>query len=173
MIAEVGLFSLVLALLFSVLLIALPTLGLWFNKPVWKSSAQTYVFGQFIFVALAYVCLTLCFLRDDFTVSYVLTNSSLSLPWFYKLCAVWGGHEGSMLLWVAILSGWMLAVSLFSKHLEEAFRVRVLVVLGGLSVGFILFLLMTSNPFLRQFYNLTSHGRPNGPDHGHWLLGVV
>ena len=163
MIAEVGLFSLVLALLFSVLLIALPTLGLWFNKPVWKSSAQTYVFGQFIFVALAYVCLTLCFLRDDFTVSYVLTNSSLSLPWFYKLCAVWGGHEGSMLLWVAILSVWMLAVSLFSKHLEEAFRVRVLVVLGGLSVGFILFLLMTSNPFLRQFYNLTSHGRDLNP----------
>ena len=104
MIAELGLFSLVLALLFAVLLVVLPTLGLWFNKPDWQASARMYVYGQFMFVALAYCCLTACFLRDDFTVSYVLTNSSLSLPWFYKLCAVWGGHEGSMLLWVFILS---------------------------------------------------------------------
>ena len=90
-------------------------------------------------------------------------NSSLSLPWFYKLCAVWGGHEGSMLLWVAILSLWMLAVNFFSKELAQAMRVRVLVVLGGLSIGFILFLLTTSNPFTRQFYVLTSQGRDLNP----------
>ncbi len=163
MIAELGLFLLVLALLLSVMLVTIPTLGLWLNKPDWQASARVYVCGQFAFVALAYCCLTACFLNDDFTVIYVLTNSSLSLPWFYKLCAVWGGHEGSMLLWVAILSLWMLVVSVFSQRLEEGFRVRVLVVLGGLSIGFILFLLMTSNPFLRQFTSLSSQGRDLNP----------
>ena len=163
MIAELGLFSLVLALLFAILLTVLPTLGLWLKKPDWQAAAATYVCGQFIFVAIAYACLTMCFIRDDFTVAYVLTNSSLSLPWFYKLCAVWGGHEGSMLLWVAILSVWMLVVTCFSTRLEEGFRVRVLVVLGALSVGFILFLLMTSNPFARQFQLLTSLGRDLNP----------
>ena len=163
MIAELGLFSLVLALLFAVLLVVLPTLGIWLNKAAWQDSARIYVRGQFAFVALAYGCLTVCFLRDDFTVAYILSNSSLSLPWFYKLCAVWGGHEGSMLLWVGILSVWMLAVSMFSQRLDAAFRVRVLVVLGALSIGFILFLLMTSNPFLRQFTLLGSHGRDLNP----------
>ena len=163
MIAEIGLFSMVLALLFAIMLVVVPTLGLWFKKPALQATSRVYVCGQFAFIALAYCCLTLCFLRNDFTVAYVLTNSSISLPWFYKLCAVWGGHEGSMLLWVAILSLWMLAVNFFSKHLDEAIRVRVLVVLGALSVGFILFLLSTSNPFTRQFHVLNSQGRDLNP----------
>ncbi len=163
MIAELGVFSLILALLFSLLLVVVPSLGLGFKKPDWCSAARIYVGGQFIFVAMAYCCLTICFLQDDFTVSYVLTNSSLSLPWFYKLCGVWGGHEGSMLLWVAILSLWMLLVNYLSQGLDEAFRIRVLVVLGGLSFGFILFLLSTSNPFLRQFQVLNSQGRDLNP----------
>lgn len=163
MIAELGLFSLVLALLFSALLVLLPTLGIVFNQPRWKASASLYVCGQFVFVWMAYVCLTGCFLTDDFSVSYVMSNSSVSLPWFYKLCAVWGGHEGSMLLWVLILSVWMLAVTAFSRHLDSGFRVRVLVVLGALSVGFILFLLMTSNPFMRQFDIVNSQGRDLNP----------
>ena len=149
MIAEIGLFSLILALMFAGLLVVVPTLGLFYKKTPWQNAASTYVWGQFVFIACAYLCLTFCFLQDDFTVVYVLMNSSLSLPWFYKLCAVWGGHEGSMLLWVMILSIWMLAISLLSRSLNAAIRVRVLVVLGGLSIGFILFLLMTSNPFLR------------------------
>ncbi len=91
MIAEIGLFSLVLALLFAAILVVLPTLGLWLKKPDWQASARVYVWGQFAFVGLAYCCLTVCFLTDDFTVAYVLANSSVSLPWFYKLCAVWGG----------------------------------------------------------------------------------
>lgn len=163
MIAEIGLFSLVLALFFALLLVVVPTLGLWWKKPHWQRASMVYVGGQFAFVTLAYCCLTVCFLCDDFSVTYVLTNSSLSLPWFYKLCAVWGGHEGSMLLWVAILSLWMLAVTLFSRALDNAIRIRVLVVLGGLSVGFILFLLMTSNPFVRQFQLLDSSGRDLNP----------
>lgn len=163
MIAEAGLFALILALCFSILLVFFPSLGLVKRNTYWQSLAGRFVFGQFLFVSLSYVCLTFCFLMDDFTVSYVLTNSSLSLPWFYKLCAVWGGHEGSMLLWVAILSVWMMAVSLFSKSLEADIQVRVLVVLGALSIGFILFLLTTSNPFLRQFEILNSHGKDLNP----------
>lgn len=139
MIAEIGLFSLLLSLLFAILLAVIPTLGLWRNTQDWIAAAPFYATGQFIFIALAYCCLTVCFLRDDFSVIYVLTNSSISLPWFYKLCAVWGGHEGSMLLWVAILSLWMLAVSFFSATLDKSMRARVLVVLGWVSIGFILF----------------------------------
>ncbi|MDP1603941.1 MAG: heme lyase CcmF/NrfE family subunit [Legionella sp.] len=163
MIAEIGLFSLVLALFFAALLVVIPTLGLRGNREDWIAAAPFYVAGQFIFVALSYACLTLCFLQSDFSVIYVVTNSSISLPWFYKLCAVWGGHEGSMLLWVAILSLWMIAVTWFSKNLDAHFRARVLVVLGALSVGFILFLLSTSNPFLRQFQQLLTEGRDLNP----------
>lgn len=163
MIAEIGLFSLILALIFAILLVVVPTLGIWFKKTHWQAASTQYVYGQFIFVAIAYACLTLCFLSDDFTVTYVLSNSSVSLPWFYKLCAVWGGHEGSMLLWVAILNVWILAVNLFSRELDTAIRVRVLVVLGALSVGFILFLLTTSSPFERQFQILDSQGRDLNP----------
>ncbi len=163
MFAELGLFSLVLALLFAILLVIVPTLGLWRNNHLFMRASYTYVLGQFTFVAISYLCLTYCFLNDDFTVSYVLSNSSVSLPWFYKLCAVWGGHEGSMLLWVGILSLWMLMVSFFSRRLDEGLRVRVLVVLGALSIGFILFLLMTSNPFARQFTILDSVGRDLNP----------
>lgn len=163
MIAEAGLFSLIIALLFSLLLVIVPTIGLKRSNFDLQAAASRYVLGQFVFVAMAYGCLTLCFLQDDFTVRYVLVNSSLSLPWFYKLCAVWGGHEGSMLLWVAILSFWMVSVSVFSKSLEQDMRVRVLVVLGALSIGFILFLLTTSNPFLRQFQVLNSQGRDLNP----------
>ena len=163
MIAEAGLFALILALFFSCLLVVVPCIGLKKNKTAWIAAAPVYVLGQFVFVAIAWLCLTLCFLTDDFSVIYVLSNSSVSLPWFYKLCAVWGGHEGSMLLWVAILSLWMLAVSLFSRNLNPLFRVRVLIVLGALSIGFLLFLLSTSNPFLRQFQQLDTLGRDLNP----------
>jgi len=163
MIAELGLFSLLLALFFAALLVIIPTVGLYKKKDNWISAAPFYATGQFLFVALAYLCLTFCFLQDDFTVLYVVSNSSLSLPWFYKLCAVWGGHEGSMLLWVAILSVWMLAVCLFSASVDRAFRTRVLVVLGAVSIGFLLFLLITSNPFTRQFQNLNTQGRDLNP----------
>lgn len=161
--AEIGLFSLILALLFASALTFVASVGLKQQKEAWVKTAPLYAFGQFLFISLAFVSLTLCFLNNDFTVSYVLANSSLSLPWFYKLCAVWGGHEGSMLLWVFILSGWMMAVTVFSKSLDPDFRVRVLVVLGALSIGLILFLLCTSNPFARQFALLNTEGRDLNP----------
>lgn len=163
MIAEIGLFALILSFLFSVLLVTVPTFGLLLKRNEWVESASTYLIGQCVFIALSYACLTVCFLMDDFSVIYVLSNSSRALPFFYKLCAVWGGHEGSMLLWVAILSVWMFAVNRYSKHLNPAFRVRVLIVLGALSAGFILFLLMTSSPFARQFQVLNTSGRDLNP----------
>ena len=163
MTAELGLFSLILALVASVILVIIPLAGIQLKRMDWMDSAQYYVGLQFIFVAVAYVCLTICFLTDDFSVLYVVNNSSLLLPWFYKFCAVWGGHEGSMLLWVAILSLWTVLVAFFSSSLDKEMRTRVLVILGCLGIGFILFLLMTSNPFLRQFQVLNTQGRDLNP----------
>lgn len=163
MTAEIGLFSLILALVCACLGAIVPTVGLIKNNKEWIAATDIYVPAQFLFVALAYLCLTFAFLKDDFSLIYVMSNSSLALPWFYKLCAVWGGHEGSMLLWVAILSFWMLLVCYGSASLDKALRTRVLVVLSLLSVGFLLFLLMTSNPFLRQFTHLETEGRDLNP----------
>ena len=118
MIAELGVYALCWALIFALLLACVPTLGFWLHKPKLLEVVDSYVIAQSVCVAVAYSCLSICFLKDDFSVVYVLANSSVALPWFYKLCAVWGGHEGSMLLWIAILTGWMLAVSRTSRHLE-------------------------------------------------------
>lgn len=163
MIPELGVFALVLALLVSLMLATVPWLGLRCHRQSWIESSRFYVLFQFALILFSYACLTYCFLTNDFSVTYVVTNSSLLLPWFYKLCAVWGGHEGSMLLWVAILSFWMMLVSFFSKSLDDRIRTRVLVVLGWLSIGFILFLLTASNPFLRQFHTLNTQGRDLNP----------
>ncbi|KTD40711.1 heme lyase CcmF/NrfE family subunit [Legionella parisiensis] len=163
MIAELGLFSLILALLSSIMLALIPLAGLQLKRNSWIDAAGTYTACQFFFIALSYLFLTFCFLNDDFSVIYVLSNSSINLPWFYKLCAVWGGHEGSMLLWVCILSFWTLLVAFCSTGLDKEMRTRVLVVLGWLGIGFILFLLTTSNPFLRQFQVLDTQGRDLNP----------
>jgi cytochrome c-type biogenesis protein CcmF len=163
MIAEWGVFSLILALFYSILSVAIPSIGLLTHDTRLQQTIGFYLKGQYISIILAYACLTLSFLQDDFSVSYVLMNSSKVLPWFYKLCAVWGGHEGSMLLWVAVLGTWTIAVYKFSLPLEEAFRIRVLIVLSALKGGFLLFLLTTSNPFARQFSVLNSLGRDLNP----------
>ncbi|RUR13294.1 heme lyase CcmF/NrfE family subunit [Legionella sp. km772] len=163
MIAECGVFFLILALIAALMLAIIPLVGLQTQRKQWVNTAKHYALLQFSFVALSYLCLTYCFLSNDFSVAYVMNNSSVLLPWFYKLCAVWGGHEGSMLLWVAILSFWMFLVSLLSVSLDTEMRARVLVVLGWLSVGFLLFLLSTSNPFLRQFALLDTQGRDLNP----------
>ena len=148
MIAELGLFSLILALIASIMLAVIPLVGVQLNRSDWMSAAKIYVIGQFFFIALSYLFLTACFLQDDFSVVYVVSNSSVSLPWFYKICAVWGGHEGSMLLWVSILSFWTLLVTFLSSGLDKKMRTRVLVVLGWLSIGFILFLLTLRSSYI-------------------------
>ncbi len=105
--------------------------------------------GQFVFVAIAFGCLAYSFVNNDFSVLNVVNNSNSSLPWFYRFAATWGSHEGSLLLWVLMLTGWMLAVTLFSRHLPLEMVSRILGVMALISVGFLLFMLFTSNPFER------------------------
>jgi cytochrome c-type biogenesis protein CcmF len=105
--------------------------------------------GQFVFVAIAFGCLAWSFVQSDFSVLYVANHSQLALPTVYKISAVWGAHEGSLLLWVLLLAGWTVLVGRYSSELPEAFSARVVAVLGLLSCGFLLFTLLTSNPFER------------------------
>jgi cytochrome c-type biogenesis protein CcmF len=105
--------------------------------------------AQFFLIAVAFVCLAYTFAIMDYSVTYVAANSNSKLPLQYRIAAVWGGHEGSLLLWAMILSIWTVAVSLFSKHLPDAMRARILGVMGLVSVGFLLFMLTVSNPFER------------------------
>ncbi|HET7675534.1 MAG TPA: heme lyase CcmF/NrfE family subunit, partial [Gammaproteobacteria bacterium] len=115
----------------------------------WMGSVRTIAAGQFVFVVLAFGCLAYSFLVSDFTVRYVAENSNTQLPLVYKFAAVWGAHEGSLLLWILILNVWTLAVAAFSRKLPLEFISRVLGVMGVISVGFLLFSLFTSNPFVR------------------------
>ncbi|HWG72364.1 MAG TPA: heme lyase CcmF/NrfE family subunit [Steroidobacteraceae bacterium] len=149
MAAELGIFSLILAFVLSLSQAFFGLAGAWRNKPAWMSVARPAVTGQFVFVAMAFACLVYCFVNDDFSVLYVARNSNSHLPLFYKVAALWGAHEGSLLLWIMILSIWSVAVAAFSRHLPVTFSSRVLGVMGLISGGFMLFTLWTSSPFLR------------------------
>ncbi len=154
MIAEIGNIAIVLALLLASLLAIYPMWGAQTNHRLMISSAKPLAVGLFVFTAIAYACLTNRFLADDFSVAYLANHSNSLLPWYYKVTAVWGGHEGSFLLWVLIFSIWTVAVAVFSKGIPEVMVARVLSVLGMVSSGFYLFMLMTSIPFdsLLPFY---------------------
>ena len=149
MAAELGMFSLILAFVLSVSQAFFGLAGAWRGKAVWMAVARPAVTGQFVFVVTAFACLVYCFVNSDFSVLYVARNSNSQLPLFYKVAAVWGAHEGSLLLWILILSIWSLAVAAFSRQLPDSFASRVLGVMGLISGGFMLFTLWTSNPFLR------------------------
>ncbi|WP_025732222.1 heme lyase CcmF/NrfE family subunit [Carnimonas nigrificans] len=155
---ELGYFALILAFVASCVQALFPLLGAWWRKPLWMAVAQPMAVAQFVMVAVAYVMLSLSFANDLFSVAYVAENSNSLLPWYYKLCAVWGGHEGSMLLWSLLLAGWGVAVTLFSKRLPRDFLARVLGVMGLIAVGFLSFVIITSNPFARLL--------PNPPENG-------
>jgi len=149
MIPEVGQFSLILALCLSVILASLPIIGAQKNNYLWMSLARPLAAGVFVFLGVSIAILAYAFVTDDFSVQFVALHSNSLLPDRYKLTAVWGGHEGSFLLWTFMLSGWMLAVAIFSKSMPLEFVARVLGVLGFLITGYILFMLATSNPFDR------------------------
>ena len=163
MIPEMGEFALILAFCFSVLLATIPLYGATVNIAVWMSFAKPLARGQFLFVAISFVCLAYAFSQDDFTVKYVAEHSNSQLPMQFKLSAVWGGHEGSLLLWAFILSGWTVAVSLFSRALPLDMLARVLAVMGIIAVGFDLFLLETSSPFLRLLPDAPADGADLNP----------
>ncbi len=149
MIPELGQFALVLALILAIAQGTLPLWGAALGVSSWMNLARPAAQGQFVFVAIAFGCLTYSFVTNDFSVLYVASNSNSALPLQYRVSGVWGGHEGSLLLWVLMLSLWTMAVSVFSSRLPIDIIARVLGVLGLISVGFLSFMLFTSNPFDR------------------------
>ena len=149
MIPELGHLILILALAVTLVQGVLPLVGAQVGRADWMALARPAAYVQFTLVALSYVCLTAAFVLHDFSVLYVASNSNSALPLAYRVAAVWGGHEGSLLLWVLMLSGWTVAVARFSRSLPTVFVSRILAVLGLLTVGFMLFMLVTSNPFDR------------------------
>ncbi|MFY1018943.1 MULTISPECIES: heme lyase CcmF/NrfE family subunit [Pseudomonadaceae] len=163
MIPELGHLAMILALCLCLVQATLPLIGAWRGDHQWMSLAQPAAWGQFAFLLFSFLCLTYAFMVDDFSVAYVASNSNTALPWYYKFSAVWGAHEGSLLLWALILAGWTFAVSIFSRHLPEEMLARVLAVMGMISVGFLLFLIITSNPFERLLPNAPIDGRDLNP----------
>jgi len=151
MIPEIGQFALILALGLALIQATIPLLGALWSREDLTAIARPAATGQFVFVMAAFIVLCHAFLNDDFSVLYVATNSNSALPTPYKIAAVWGAHEGSLLLWILILSAWTLAVTVGSRSLPHEFAARVLGVLGIVSVGMLLFTLLTSNPFERFF----------------------
>ncbi|MDX8379254.1 MAG: heme lyase CcmF/NrfE family subunit [Gallionella sp.] len=149
MIPELGHFSLIVALCLAIVLGVLPIFGAARNNPVLMGVARPLAYGQFLFIALAFAALAHAFLTNDFSVLYVAEHSNSQLPVQYRFAAIWGGHEGSLLLWALFLSVWTAAVATFSRHLPEEMVARVLGVMGLISVGFLLFMLLTSSPFTR------------------------
>jgi len=149
MIAEYGHVALIFALCLSIAQAVVPMAGSFAGYRTWMRLGHSLALGQLVFVAISFACLTTAFVQDDFSLQYVADNSNTLLPTQFKISAVWGAHEGSLLLWALILAVWSAAVALFSSHLPLVLSSRVLSILGAISVGFGLFILLTSNPFAR------------------------
>ena len=163
MIPELGNFALMLALGLALLQAALPLIGAASHNATWMALGRPLSAGLFVFLLLGFGCLAYAFLHDDFSVAYVARNSNTALPVYYKFAAVWGAHEGSLLLWVLILASWGYAVSLFSQRLPLDIVARVLAVMGLITAGFLVFLLFTSNPFERLLLNTPREGTDLNP----------
>ncbi len=163
MVAELGQLALCLAFGFAVLLSVIPLLGAWRGVDRWMLAGHRLALGQWLFLMMAFVALAQCFLVDDFSVRYVQGNSNSALPAIYKFSAVWGGHEGSLLLWALMLGSWTIAVSRFSGGLPAEMVARVLAVLGMVSTGFLAFMLWTSSPFVRILPRVPAEGRDLNP----------
>ena len=149
MVPEIGQLALVLALCLATLQGTIPLVGAQRGDVNWMAVASAAANGQLLFLLVAFGALSLAFVTSDFSVAYVTQHSNLALPLGYRLSAVWGGHEGSLLLWALILALWTVAVTRFSRSVPREFVARVVAVMGLVSVGFLLFLLATSNPFER------------------------
>jgi len=149
MIPELGNFALIVALCIALTQAILPLAGAARGNLAWMNVARPAAQGQFVFVAIAFACLAWSFVNNDFSVLNVASNSNSSLPWYYRFAATWGSHEGSLLLWVLMLGVWSVAVTIFSRHLPLEMVARILGVMALISIGSLLFMLFTSNPFER------------------------
>ena len=163
MIAELGNYALALSLAVSFFLAILPLWGAEKGHLQLMSLARPMTYGLFFSLTIAFAALFYLFAVNDFSVQYVVNNSNSSLPIYYRLSAVWGSHEGSLLLWIWLLTLWGAAVALFSKHLPQEAVARVLGIMGIISIGFLLFVLFTSNPFTRTFPDFPVDGRELNP----------
>ncbi len=163
MVVEIGHFALILSLALALLLSVLPLYGATKNNLVLMNSARPLSWGMFVLLALSFTVLLWAFYTNDFTLKYVAANSNSQLPWYYRLTAVWGAHEGSLLLWVLIQAGWTVAVASFSRGMPQESVARVLAIMGLVTVGFLLFIIITSNPFLRTLPNFPVDGRDLNP----------
>jgi cytochrome c-type biogenesis protein CcmF len=149
MLPELAEFALILALLLAALQAFFGIAGAMLGRERWLAAVVPAVAGQAVMVATAVGCLMACFVNNDFSVAYVAENSNSALPLFYRIAALWGAHEGSLLLWILLLALWTVAVTVGVRGLPQRFGARVLGVLGVVSFGFLLFTLATSNPFAR------------------------
>jgi cytochrome c-type biogenesis protein CcmF len=149
MLPELGHFALILALLLAALQAFFGIAGAALSRERWQAAVVPAVAGQFVMVATAIACLAISFVQHDFSVQYVAANSNSALPLMYRIAAVWGAHEGSLVLWIFLLACWTVAVAFGASRLPQSFSARVLGVLGLVSFGFLLFTLATSNPFVR------------------------
>ena len=163
MIAELGHFALVLSLGLALCLTLMPAIGVARNNVVLMQMSGSLAAGQFVFCLFAFGCLAHAFLTDDFSVAYVANNSNTLLPVYYKFSAIWGAHEGSFLLWTLVMAGWTLAVAIYSRALPLNMLARVMSVLGFLMVGFLMFMLFTSNPFDRNLPVFPQEGSDLNP----------
>ncbi|EAS64028.1 heme lyase CcmF/NrfE family subunit [Photobacterium angustum] len=163
MIPEIGHFALITALALSVLASIYPLYGAAVGNQAMMRMARPLAYGVFAFLSLSFVILCWSFYNNDFTVAYVASNSTSLLPWYYRITAVWGAHEGSLLLWVLIQAGWAAAVARFSRDMPLESVSRVLSVMGMIAVGFLLFIIITSNPFLRTLPVFPVEGRDLNP----------
>jgi len=149
MVPEIGHFALIIALCLAIVQGVFPLMGAQLNIRPWMNMAKPVAQGQFVFLAISFGCLTYSFVTDDYSVLYTASHSNSLLPTQYKVAGVWGGHEGSLLLWAMMLGLWTFMVTLFSKNLTEEMVARVIAIMGLIGVGFLLFMLLTSNPFER------------------------
>ncbi len=163
MAAEYGHIALLIALAFACVQSIVPLIGAQTNRQWLMQYAKPMALGQGLFLTFSFIALTYCFVVDDFSVAYVAHNSNSLLPTQYKISAVWGAHEGSLLLWVVMLAWWGAAVAIFSKTLPDDMVARVIAVMGMVGVGFILFTLITSNPFDRSLPSIPNDGADLNP----------
>ena len=165
MIPELGNFALLLALGLALVQTIFPLVGASQKIPNWMAVARPAASGQLFFMLIAYACLTYAFVMNDFSVLYVANHSNTELPLIYRIVSVWGGHEGSLLLWTMMLSFWTVAVAIFSRSLPQTTATRVIAVMGFISCGFLLFMILTSNPFDRfaSLAQIPADGRDLNP----------
>jgi cytochrome c-type biogenesis protein CcmF len=149
MVAELGHLALIVAAVLAALLSVVSGWGVWRRQWTWMAMARPFTALMWVSLAVSFACLAYAFLTNDFSVQYVAQHSNTLLPKPYQFAAIWGGHEGSLLLWIFLLATWMLAVAVFSRSLPQIMVSRVLVTLGWVSLGFLMFILITSSPFER------------------------